>query len=106
MRLLPLLVLSLLVCACLPALAQTPEFQQPTYARRYRRYSNPARQSSYSFRHSVITQQRCDYARHQGTADAEFLCAQAATERENVANLCNQQQAAGVSSPACLAAEQ
>jgi hypothetical protein len=62
--------------------------------------------STYSFRHSVVTQQRCDYARHQGTADAESICAQAAYERENVANLCSQQQAAGVNSPACYAAEQ
>ncbi|MBC7880514.1 MAG: hypothetical protein H7Y37_04215 [Anaerolineae bacterium] len=106
MRLLSLVVLVLLVGACLPATAQTPDFQDSTLARRYRRGSYPARQSSYSFRRSVVMQQRCDYARHQGTVDAESICAQAATERQNIENLCSQQRAAGYSSPACLAAEQ
>lgn len=106
MRPLSLLVLLLLVCTCLPATAQTPEFQQPTLTRRYRRYANPARQTSYSLRRSVVMQQRCDYARHQGTADAESICAQAVADRENVENLCHQQQAAGMSSPACFATEQ
>lgn len=100
-----ILVLALFVGTGLPVEAQTPDFQDSTLARRYRRGSYPARQSSYSFRRSVVMQQRCEYARHQGTVDAESICAQAATERENVANLCRQQ-AAGYSSPACLAAEQ
>ncbi len=106
MRLLSLVVLVLLVGTFVPVAAQTPDFQDSTLTRRYRRGAYPARQSSYSFRRSVVMQQRCDYARHQGTVDAESICAQAATERENVANLCRQQQAAGYSSPACLAAEQ
>lgn len=106
MRAFSLLMVSLLLCTCLPTLAQAPEFQQPTLARRIRRGANPARQSSYSFRRSLVMQQRCDYARHQGTFDAESICAQAAVERENFAHLCTQQQAAGGSSPACFAAEQ